>query len=53
MALEVRPSPLAGRWYDADPEVLGRKVDAYLDAAQLPDLEGELIGVIAQHAGHT
>jgi AmmeMemoRadiSam system protein B len=53
MALEVRPSPLAGRWYDADPEVLGRKVDAYLDAAQLPDLEGELIGVIAPHAGHT
>lgn len=53
MALEVRPSTLAGRWYDADPEVLGRKVDAYLDAAQLPDLEGELIGVIAPHAGHT
>jgi AmmeMemoRadiSam system protein B len=28
-------------------------VDAYLDAAQLPDLEGELIGVIVPHAGHT
>jgi AmmeMemoRadiSam system protein B len=53
MALKVRPSPLAGRWYDADPDVLARKVDAYLDAAQLPDLEGELIGVIAPHAGHT
>jgi AmmeMemoRadiSam system protein B len=53
MTLEVRPSPLAGRWYDADPDVLARKVDAYLDAAQLPDLEGELIGVIAPHAGHT
>jgi hypothetical protein len=53
MALEVRPSPLAGRWYEADPEVLARKVDAYLDAAQLPDLEGELIGAIAPHAGHT
>jgi MEMO1 family protein len=53
MALKVRPSPLAGRWYDADPDVLARKVDEYLDAAQLPDLEGELIGVIAPHAGHT
>lgn len=53
MALEVRPSPLAGRWYDADPEVLARTVDAYLDEAQLPDLEGELIGIIAPHAGHT
>ena len=53
MAPEVRPSPLAGRWYDADPDVLARKVDAYLDSAQLPDLEGEVIGVIVPHAGHT
>lgn len=53
MALDVRPSPLAGRWYDADPELLARKVDEYLDDAQLPDLEGEVIAVIAPHAGHT
>ncbi|HET6821562.1 MAG TPA: AmmeMemoRadiSam system protein B [Anaerolineales bacterium] len=53
MAFEVRPSPLAGRWYDADPEILARNVDGYLDAAQLPELDGEVIGVIAPHAGHT
>jgi AmmeMemoRadiSam system protein B len=53
MALDVRPSPIAGRWYDSDPEVLARSVDGYLDAAQLPDLEGEVIAVIAPHAGHT
>src|SRR5215213_3586847 len=53
MAPDVRPSPLIGRWYDADPDVLARKVDGYLDAAQLPDLAGEVIGVIAPHAGHT
>jgi AmmeMemoRadiSam system protein B len=52
MALDVRPSPLAGSWYDDDPEILARTVDGYLDAAQLPDLEGQLIGVIAPHAGH-
>lgn len=52
MALDVRPSPIAGRWYDGDPEVLARSVDGYLDAAQLPDLEGEVIAVIAPHAGH-
>src|SRR5688572_25051417 len=52
MALDVRPSPLAGRWYDDDPEILARSVDGYLDSAQLPDLEGEVIGVIAPHAGH-
>jgi len=53
MALDVRPSPLAGRWYDADPAVLARKVDGYLDAAHLPELNGEVLGVIAPHAGHT
>ena len=52
MALDVRPSPLAGRWYDADPGALARSVDAYLDEAQLPALEGEVIAVIAPHAGH-
>src|SRR6266508_1574307 len=53
MALDVRPSPLAGRWYDDDPEVLARSVDGYLDFAQLPELDGEVIAVIAPHAGHT
>jgi MEMO1 family protein len=52
MALTVRPSSLAGRWYDADPGALARSVNAYLDDAQLPALEGEVIAVIAPHAGH-
>lgn len=52
MALDVRPSPLAGRWYDSDPEALARSVDRYMDAAQLPELEDEVIAVIAPHAGH-
>lgn len=52
MALAVRPSPLVGRWYEADPEILARTVDGYLDSAQLPTLEGEVIAVIAPHAGH-
>jgi hypothetical protein len=53
MALDVRPSPLVGRWYDGDPEILARSVDGYLNAAQLPELKGDVIGVIAPHAGHT
>lgn len=52
MALDVRPSPLAGRWYDADPDVLARNIDGFLDSAELPDLQGQVIGVIAPHAGH-
>lgn len=51
--LDVRPSPLAGRWYDDDPDVLARSVDGYLDDARLPELDGEVIAVIAPHAGHT
>jgi AmmeMemoRadiSam system protein B len=51
--LDVRPSPIAGQWYEGDREILARTVDAYLDEAQLPDLGGEVVAVIAPHAGHT
>lgn len=50
--LDVRPSPIAGTWYEGDPTVLARIVDQYLDDAQLPELDGEVIAVIAPHAGH-
>jgi AmmeMemoRadiSam system protein B len=51
--LDVRPSPIAGKWYEGDPEMLARVVDEYMDEARLPELEGEVIAVIAPHAGHT
>lgn len=50
--LDVRPSPIAGRWYEGDPDMLARTVDQYMDDARLPDLNGEVIAVIAPHAGH-
>ena len=50
--LDVRPSPIAGTWYEGDVQVLTRLVDSYLDDAQLPGLDGEVIAVIAPHAGH-
>ena len=50
--LDVRPSPIAGQWYEADPEMLARNVDEYLEEAQLPALDGEVVAVIAPHAGH-
>lgn len=50
--LDVRPSPIAGQWYEADAQMLARKVDEYLGEAQLPDLGGDVIAVIAPHAGH-
>jgi AmmeMemoRadiSam system protein B len=49
---DLRPSPIAGTWYDANPQRLTRSVDDYLDQAELPELVGEVLGVIAPHAGH-
>jgi MEMO1 family protein len=48
----VRPSPIAGRWYEGSPKALARIVDQYLDQAELPELPGEVVAVIAPHAGH-
>ena len=48
----VRPSPIAGMWYEGNPKSLARVVDQYLDQAELPELRGEVVAVVAPHAGH-
>lgn len=50
--LDVRPSPIAGTWYEGNAKTLARVVDEYLNNAQLPALDGEVVAVIAPHAGH-
>ncbi len=50
--LDIRPSPLAGRWYPANPQVLAQRIDEYLASALPPAVEGEIVGIIAPHAGH-
>jgi AmmeMemoRadiSam system protein B len=52
MNASIRPSPIAGTWYEADPKRLAAKIDSYLADAQLPDLSGDVVAVIAPHAGH-
>jgi len=49
---DVRPSPIAGAWYEDDPKRLARAVDGYMDAAHIPALDGEVAAVISPHAGH-
>lgn len=49
---EIRPSPIAGTWYDGDSNRLRQQVDQFLALANLPPLEGEVIALIAPHAGH-
>ncbi len=50
--LDLRPSPIAGTWYEGSHKRLAARVDEYLNAAQLPEISGEVIAVIAPHAGH-
>jgi hypothetical protein len=50
--LDLRPSPIAGQWYPGDPKHLADSVDAYISAASLPALPGDLVGVMTPHAGH-
>jgi AmmeMemoRadiSam system protein B len=48
----ARPSPIAGLWYEGDPQALRLKVEGFLANASLPELKGEVIALIAPHAGH-
>lgn len=48
----IRPSPIAGTWYDSRPAKLADEIDGYLDNAVLPDFHGDVVAVIAPHAGY-
>jgi hypothetical protein len=53
MALtDIRPSPLAGTWYEANPKTLASQIDTWLEEAHTPNLNGQVLGVIAPHAGY-
>lgn len=48
----VRPSPIAGNWYSSNPNELRETIQQYLDNAALPDLHGEIVALVAPHAGY-
>lgn len=50
--LDLRPSPIAGTWYEGNPKILAAQLDEYLSEAKLPEFKGSVLGVIAPHAGH-
>jgi len=49
---DIRPSSIAGRWYPGNARKLGAEVDGYLKAAKLPEIMGEVIALVAPHAGY-
>jgi AmmeMemoRadiSam system protein B len=48
----VRPSPIAGSWYDRDPDRLRESIESYLNNAVIPEIQGDVVGLVAPHAGH-
>jgi MEMO1 family protein len=49
---DLRPSPIAGRWYPAEAKQLSCSVDRYLQQAQVPAIDGDIVAIIVPHAGH-
>src|SRR4051812_36674398 len=43
-ATDVRPSPLAGRWYPADPTMLAAMLDSFLSVVKPQPPVGKLVG---------
>ena len=54
-AKKVIDSPVAGSWYPADPDVLRRELQGYLDAAAGGPVQagqGRVVALISPHAGY-
>lgn len=51
-SLDLRPSPIAGTWYEANPKTLAANIDSYLNKAQSPKVDGKIVAIIVPHAGH-
>lgn len=49
---DIRPSPIAGRWYPGNARQLQVEIDSYLKNAAHPEILGEIIALIAPHAGY-
>jgi len=50
--MDIRPSPISGRWYPGRSAALAESVDEFLNAAQVSPRPQKIVGVIAPHAGH-
>ena len=48
----LRPSPIAGLWYEGNPKALAASIDSYLDNAKKTKMDGKVIAIMSPHAGH-
>ena len=51
-SIDTRPAALAGTWYSANPQQLRSEVADYIQSAAVPEFSGEIVALIAPHAGH-
>lgn len=49
---QVRQPAVAGTFYPSNADELRREVQAYLDAADVPPVKGEILAAMAPHAGY-
>ncbi len=50
-SIDIRPSPLAGKWYPANPDALKTMLDRFLQAVPPRQVDGTIRGLLAPHAG--
>ena len=49
---DIRPSPIAGSWYPANPQKLRQAINTYLAEVETRTLAGSVRALIVPHAGH-
>ncbi len=49
---DIRPPGVAGQFYPANPDELSRQIDLYLSHAKKVDIPGDIVALIAPHAGY-
>jgi len=52
MTGDIRRSSIAGSWYPGNPKVLHSDIEEYLKLAGEMDIHGEIMGLVAPHAGY-
>jgi len=52
MISQERPPAVSGTFYPSDPAELRKMVEKYIESAQLPELKGDVQGIISPHAGY-
>ncbi len=50
--MDIRPSPIAGKWYSGNPKQLASQIDLLIQQTSLPVIANQPIGIIVPHAGH-